>query len=156
MGMSGELIIRPAIPGDLESLLDLYKHLNPGDTMLDLSSARQIFDQYCGYTGSVILLGFRGGIIATSCTLIVVPNLTRGGAPYGLIENVITEPRYRNCGYGKAILSQAITVAWSHQCYKVMLLTGSKNPATIKFYGDVGFEQTKTGFQVRQIPPRKE
>ncbi|WP_235909151.1 MULTISPECIES: hypothetical protein [Brucella/Ochrobactrum group] len=30
-------------------------------------------------------------------------------------------------------------------CYKVMLLTGSKQPATLKFYHDVGFEQNKAG-----------
>ena len=30
------------------------------------------------------------------------------------------------------------------------------NPATLKFYSDVGFEQNKTGFQIRQIPVRAE
>jgi hypothetical protein len=31
-----------------------------------------------------------------------------------------------------------------------MLLTGSKNPATLSFYEGAGFEQSKTGFQIRQ------
>jgi len=35
-----------------------------------------------------------------------------------------------------------------------MLLTGSKTPATLKFYKDVGFEQNKTGFQIRRLPVR--
>jgi hypothetical protein len=36
-----------------------------------------------------------------------------------------------------------------------MLLTGSKNQATLKFYRDVGFEQNKTGYQIRQLPVRE-
>ena len=35
-----------------------------------------------------------------------------------------------------------------------MLLTGSKNPATLRFYEDAGFEQSKTGFQARRLPVR--
>ena len=34
------------------------------------------------------------------------------------------------------------------------LLTGSRDPATIAFYEGVGFEQNKTGFQVRRLPVR--
>lgn len=37
-----------------------------------------------------------------------------------------------------------------------MLMTGSKNPATLAFYERAGFEQTKTGFQIRRHPPRSE
>jgi hypothetical protein len=37
------------------------------------------------------------------------------------------------------------------RCYKVMLLTGSNDPATPRFYEDAGFEQSKTGFQARRI-----
>ncbi|MGO7969111.1 GNAT family N-acetyltransferase, partial [Rhizobium ruizarguesonis] len=30
----------------------------------------------------------------------------------------------------------------------VMLLTGSKNPATLRFYENFGFVQEKTGYQI--------
>ncbi|MCG8545658.1 MAG: GNAT family N-acetyltransferase, partial [Alphaproteobacteria bacterium] len=102
------------------------------------------------------LLGLRDGVHVTSCTLIVIPNLTRGGAPYALIENVVTHPDHRKRGYGRAVLTEAIAAAWRHGCYKVMLLTGPRRPATLKFYADVGFEQTKTGFQVRRVAARQE
>jgi hypothetical protein len=38
--------------------------------------------------------------------------------------------------------------------YKVMLMTGSKDLATLAFYTSAGFEQSKTGFQVRRLPAR--
>jgi GNAT superfamily N-acetyltransferase len=151
-----DLIIRPATESDLGLLQHLYRHLNPGDPALDVEEARVILDRLSRYTGSAVLLGICDETIATTCTLVVIPNLTRGGAPYALVENVITDPRYRKRGFGKAILTEALSVAWRHGCYKVMLLTGSKTPATLRFYSDVGFEQSKTGFQVRRVPARKE
>jgi GNAT superfamily N-acetyltransferase len=112
-------------------------------------------EQLLLYPGSSILIGIRVDIIVATCTLIVIPNLTRGGAPYALIENVVTDVQHRKRGYGKLILDAAKAAAWRHGCYKVMLLTGSKDPATLRFYEEVGFEQTKTGFQARRIPPRE-
>jgi GNAT superfamily N-acetyltransferase len=150
--MVDKLTIRPATESDLGSLQGLYRHLNPGDSVLDIEEARRILDRLSHYAGSVVLLGMCDGTIATTCTLVVVPNLTRGGAPYSLVENVITDPRFRERGFGKAILTEALSLAWEQGCYKVMLLTGSKDPATLRFYGDVGFEQSKTGFQIRRVP----
>jgi hypothetical protein len=37
-----------------------------------------------------------------------------------------------------------------------MLMTGSKKPSTLAFYASAGFEQNKTGFQIRRLPPRAE
>ena len=84
----------------------------------------------------------------------VVPNLTRSGRPYGLIENVVTHADHRVRGYGKQLLQAAITAAWDADCYKVMLMTGSKEPSTLAFYASAGFEQSKTRFQVRRLPSR--
>lgn len=83
-------------------------------------------------------------------TLIVVPNLTRKGAPYALIENVVTHADHRKRGYAGVLIRRAIDQAWSDGCYKVMLLTGSQDPATLRFYENCGFLQNKTGFQIRR------
>jgi GNAT superfamily N-acetyltransferase len=88
--------------------------------------------------------------------LIVIPNLTRGGKPYGLIENVVTHVGYRGRGYGTRILHAAVAAAWDAGCYKVMLMTGSKQPSTLRFYESAGFEQTKTGFQMRRMAARQD
>jgi GNAT superfamily N-acetyltransferase len=66
--------------------------------------------------------------------------------PYGLIENVVTHSDFRQQGYGSAILEQAVQCARENNCYKVMLLTGSKLEATLKFYEQAGFNRKdKTG-----------
>jgi GNAT superfamily N-acetyltransferase len=73
---------------------------------------------------------------------------------YGLIENVVTSAGFRGNGFATAILHEAAERAWKHDCYKVMLLTGSKDPATLRFYEQAGFEQSKTGFQMRNVVAR--
>jgi GNAT superfamily N-acetyltransferase len=75
------------------------------------------------------------------CTITVIPNLTRGCRPYGVLENVVTHADHRNRGHGKAILAYALAHAWSQRCYKVMLLTGRKDDATLRFYESAGFDR---------------
>ena len=148
--------IRAALPSDLEGLAALYPHLNPSDEPIsrDLATAR--LDAINQIPSSTVLLGLLHDELVASCTLIVIPNLTRGGKPYALIENVVTDARLRGQGYGTRILHAAAKAAWDADCYKVMLMTGSKQPSTLKFYENAGFEQTKTGFQMRRKSARQD
>lgn len=148
--MTHELHIRAATQDDLPGLLELYRQLHPEDPHLSLEPALQIWRQFTHYKGNEVFVGFVESKLVTTCTLVVVPNLTRGGSSYALIENVVTGSLYRKQGFGHAILRTAIAQAWTLNCYKVMLLTGSKNPDTIRFYYQTGFEQSKTGFQIRK------
>jgi len=153
--MSQELNIRSADQNDLPALLALYGQLHPDDELVPLAVAGRLLEQLSLYSGSSIFLGLQDETIVATCTLIVIPNLTRGGTPYALIENVVTDAQHRKLGYGRLILEAAMAAAWRHGCYKVMLLTGSKDPATLRFYAEAGFEQSKKGFQARRIPPRE-
>jgi GNAT superfamily N-acetyltransferase len=83
---------------------------------------------------------YEGQLIA-SCTLVVVPNLTRGTRSYALIETVVTHNDYRNQGVGQALLRYALNKAWEQNCYKVMLQTGRKDDGIIHFYESVGFKR---------------
>ncbi|AWN48902.1 GNAT family N-acetyltransferase [Methylobacterium terrae] len=151
-----DLSIRPVDRTDLPCLLDLYVHLDPDGARCSLDDAVAVIDQLSRYEGSVILVGAVGDALVTTCTLVVIPNLTRGAKPYALIENVVTHADHRGTGFGRTVLSAAVERAWEAGCYKVMLMTGSKKPSTLAFYEAAGFEQTKTGFQIRRAPARRE
>ncbi len=151
-----DLVIRAAEQADLPALQDLYRHLIPEDERCPDGKAADILEKLRSFEGSAVLLGFLGNDLVASCTVIVIPNLTRGGTPYALIENVVTDTRHRNRGLGKAILKAAIDRAWEAGCYKAMLMTGSKKSSTLAFYEAAGFEQSKTGFQARRLPVRAE
>jgi len=144
------ITIRDVADDELFALLCLYARLHPedetppaGDAMPLWKTLQQDPNQHC--------LGvYLGASLVATCTLIVVPNLTRGGRPYGLIENVVTHPDHRRRGFGTAVLRRALELAWERGCYKVMLLTGSRNETTLRFYEKVGFARgVKTGFVAR-------
>jgi GNAT superfamily N-acetyltransferase len=145
-----DFIIRPASRSDLPGLMTLYLHLNPTDPVLDQALAEERFSAILLQPGMTVFIGYAGDVAAATVTSVVVPNLTRSGAPYGLIENVVTHADHRKRGYAGAVIRHAIADAWNAGCYKVMLLTGSKNPATLRFYENCGFAQDKTGYQIRR------
>ena len=76
-----------------------------------------------------------------SCTLSVIPNLTRGYRPYGLIGDVVTHGDYQRKGYGRALVDFTLQYAWNKNCYKLMLLTGRKNKGPYRFYESAGFDR---------------
>ncbi len=87
------------------------------------------------------------GKIVSSCVCVIIPNLTRGIRPYAFVENVVTHADYRGKGYATECLDFAKEIAVKANCYKMMLLTGSKKEATLKFYGNAGYSSTeKTAF----------
>ena len=94
-----------------------------------------------------ILAAEKEGRLVSSCTLIVVPNLTHGQRPYALVENVVTHSDFRGRGFGTAVLHAAKEIAAKEGCYKIMLLTGSKKESTHQFYQKAGYSNTiKTGY----------
>ena len=104
----------------------------------------------------MIPIGLIDGEMATSCCVVVRPNLPCGGTPRPRIENVATHAGYRNRGFGKVVLKAAVERAWREGCYEMMLMTGSKTASTLEFHEAAGFEQAKTGFQIRRLPVRAE
>ena len=142
--------IRQAGSGDLSTLPRLYRQLQPADNEIADDTARDRFDRILAQPGMSVFLATSGDEAVATVTLVIIPNLTRGGASYGLIENVVTDPAHRKRGHAGALIRHAFQRAWDAGCYKVMLLSGSKDPATLDFYRHCGFTQDKTGFQIRR------
>ena len=87
------------------------------------------------------------GKLVSSCVCVIIPNLTRNIRPYAFIENVVTHADYRGKGYATACLNYARDFAVKADCYKMMLLTGSKSESTLDFYKRAGYNCTdKTAF----------
>ncbi|MBA4014192.1 MAG: GNAT family N-acetyltransferase [Phenylobacterium sp.] len=144
-------VIRPARPDDLAGVLALYRQLNPGDPVLDAATAAPVWAALLvsGLT-TPFVVEIEGRLVA-SCTLAIVPNLSRGARPYGVIENVVTDEGHRRTGLGRAALEAALDKAWAADCYKVLLATGSRRESTLRFYEGVGFTRdAKTYFEIRR------
>ncbi|MBW4687940.1 MAG: GNAT family N-acetyltransferase [Komarekiella atlantica HA4396-MV6] len=140
--------IRSIQQDELSALLNLYTHLNPTDAPLpDESTLQEIWQEILSDRKINCFVADLGRKLIASCILVIVPNLTRGARPYGLIENVITHADYRRQGVGTRLIKHALQSAWNQNCYKVMLLSGSQRQEVHQFYEKNGFKKgIKTGF----------
>jgi GNAT superfamily N-acetyltransferase len=132
-------IFRAAGPGDLDAVRRLYRELHPQDPVPGDGSDAGAFERILATPGlTLFLLEVDGEAVATTY-LNVIPNMTRSAAPYAVIENVVVAERLRGTGLGKQIMTATLQAAWDAGCYKAMLMTGSRNPATHGFYRACGF-----------------
>lgn len=150
------LKIRSARSSDFSGLAELYRQLIPNDTPASVPVQLQTFETMLHHPGMTLLVGIQDEVLVTTCTVIVVPNFTRGCAPYALFENVVTHGDFRGRGFGEQILKAAFDTVWQAGCYKIMLLSGINNTAAHRFYERIGFSPTKQGFELRApgYPPR--
>ncbi|MEM8631037.1 MAG: GNAT family N-acetyltransferase [Pseudomonadota bacterium] len=147
-------LIRDAGPGDVPVLQDLYRHLIPEEDPAPTALAEARLEALYAFPGSGVLMAFDGAVAVASVTLIVVPNMTRQGAPYAFIENVVTHSAHRRKGHAQALLSEAEDRAWTAGCYRIMIVSGNHNTGAHGFYSSAGYAGSKTGFQKRRIPDR--
>ncbi|HPD01386.1 MAG TPA: GNAT family N-acetyltransferase [Acetivibrio sp.] len=139
--------IRKAQKNDLENLLLLYTHLNNNQMPIIDNNVEQIWDDILSDPNHHIIVGTIGEKIVSSCVIVIVKNLTHNQRPYALIENVVTCEEHRGRGYATEILNYAKEIAKRENCYKIMLMTGSKKESTLNFYKRAGYnDKDKTAF----------
>ena len=151
--MSQALQIRRIAPAGLRKLLALYAHLHAHDAPLPGSAqVEAVWKDIQADPHLIYLGGYVAEELVSSLTMAIIPNLTRGLRPFGLIENVVTHADHRRRGHGRRLLAHALDLAWSRSCYKVMLMTGRLDEPTLRFYGAAGFDRhAKQAFVAR--PP---
>lgn len=132
----------------------LYRHLIPDEDSAPHNVAEARLAALSSYGGSCVLIAWDGDMAVATVTLIIVPNMTRQGAPYAFIENVVTHADHRHRGHAKALLAEAENRAWNAGCYRIMIVSGNHNMEAHKTYTAAGYLGSKTGFQKRRIPDR--
>src|SRR5262245_29560040 len=97
--MQDSATIRPIRAEELPVLLSLYRHLHPGDAELSISTdIEQLWQRILSDPQLHYLVADVDGRVVSTCNLTIIPNLTRGARPYGVIENVVTHPDFRRRG----------------------------------------------------------
>ena len=140
-------MVREATDRDLSAILELYLSLHEDRVPEDGQRLRAVWAQIEGDPNHHLLVDEANGQIVASCACVIVPNLTRGLRPYALVENVVTRADCRRRGHASACLARAVELAREAGCYKIMLLTGAKDEATLGFYRRAGFNSAdKTAF----------
>ena len=140
-------MVREAIKEDLFEILNLYLFLHEDNVPEDSEHLQKTWKDILEDVNHHIIVNEIDGKIISSCVCVIIPNLTRNIRPYAFIENVVTNESYRGKGYSKECLDYAKTIAIKNNCYKMMLLTGTKNESTLDFYRKAGYNsEDKTAF----------
>jgi RimJ/RimL family protein N-acetyltransferase len=138
---------------ELFSLLDLYTQLHESDSPLPDPATIQTTWLEIQHNNNIRYFGvFIEDALISTCTISVIPNLTRSCRPYGLIENVVTAYTHRKQGFGRLVLHAALDFAWQCNCYKVMLMTTRQDEATLRFYESAGFSRNEKHAFVAKSP----
>ena len=132
-------MVREAVKEDLDELLNLYLFLHEKNIPENSEHLENTWKTIIEDVNHHIVVKEINGKIVSSCVCVIVPNLTRNIRPYALIENVVTNEGYRGKGYATECLNYAKEIAIKNNCYKMMLLTGTKNENTLAFYKSAGY-----------------
>lgn len=140
-------MIREITPNDLDGLLQLYTQLHGNPIPEKTAELSALWEKILADPNHHIIVAEEDGNIVSSCVCVIIPNLTHGQRPYAFAENVVTDEAYRGRGLATACLDYAKKIAESENCYKIMLLTGSKEESTLNFYRRAGYNSNdKTAF----------
>ena len=140
-------MIREIVKNDLEGLLRLYMQLHDNPMPEKTNALLQIWDAVFQDKNHHVIVAEENGEIVSSCVCVIIPNLTHNQQPYAFIENVITDEQFRKRGLATQCLNFAKEIALKENCYKMMLLTGSKKESTLDFYRKAGYNsEDKTAF----------
>lgn len=140
-------MIREITRNDLDGLMRLYTQLHDNPMPEKTSNLIELWNRIIDDKDHHIIVVEVDGKIVSSCVCVIIPNLTHNQQSYAFVENVITDEEYRKKGLATECLKYAKEIALKENCYKLMLLTGSKKESTLHFYEQVGYNRNdKTAF----------
>ena len=140
-------MVREVYENELDQLLQLYLYLHEKSVPEMTEHLKNTWNTIIQDNNHHIIVNEVDGKIVSSCVCVIIPNLTRNIRPYAFIENVVTHADYRGKGYATECLNYAREIAEKTNCYKMMLLTGSKEEKTLNFYINAGYNSSdKTAF----------
>lgn len=140
-------MVREIKENELFDLLELYLNLHESSVPKMTEHLKSVWDTIINDNNHHIIVNEQDGKIVSSCVCVIIPNLTRNVRPYAFVENVVTHSDYLGKGYATDCLNYAKELAKKAECYKMMLLTGSKEDSTLNFYTKAGYNSTdKTAF----------
>lgn len=142
--------IRTATEADIPRILELYRQLalNPSDASpdADAGSIRRAFAETAALPGFHLLVAEEDGQVLGTLVLAILPGLSHGISPFGVVEYMVVDEQHRSRGIGQVLMEYATQKAEAAGCYKVMLGSNKQRKDAHRFYHRMGYEATHEGF----------
>ncbi len=119
-------MVREAEREDLKEILELYLYLHEDSIPVQSDCLSDPWKQILEDKNHHLIVNEVDRKIVSSFVCVMIPNLTRKVRPYAFVENVVTHTDFRRQGLTSECLEYAKQTAQRCNCYKIMLLTGSR------------------------------
>ena len=140
-------MVREIVNEDFDGLMERYTQLHNNPFPQKTQEIIDLWNTILNDENHHIIVAVEDNKIVSSCVCVIIPNLTHNQQPYAFVENVVTDSAYRKRGLATQCLDYAKGIAVKNNCYKLMLLTGSKEESTLNFYRKAGYNSNdKTAF----------
>jgi GNAT superfamily N-acetyltransferase len=150
-------VIRSAATDDFEAIAHLYAQLNLDDPPVTGPAFVRVFEEILGREGLDLLLLELDGEVLGSTYLNLIPNLSRGGRPYAVIENVVIAEHRRAEGLGRRLMDATLERAWARgllQGHVADWITKSEHPRLLPSVWLHGRRQDGLPRPTLRPPPR--
>src|ERR1700683_238595 len=110
-GQKALVLVRLVTPNDLPALLLLYQQLagnRVGAFPADSVRPQSMLEEMAAQSGRYLLVAEVDENVVGTADLLIVPNLTHGGAPWAIVENVVVNEGARRRGVGSALMDEAV------------------------------------------------
>jgi N-acetylglutamate synthase-like GNAT family acetyltransferase len=97
-------VVRVATVGDLDELADLLTQLHP---RYAATTNEDTLSQILADPQRSLLVAERNGKVLGTADVVVARNLTHGGRPWAIVENVVVDADQRGGGIGKLLMDGA-------------------------------------------------
>jgi GNAT superfamily N-acetyltransferase len=142
----GRLGVRPANRSDGEAIIHLLTQLHPAYPP-DPGMAEEVIDAALGEPRRTLLVATIDDEVVGTADLVIVSNLTHGGRPWAVVENVVVDEARRQQGIGRALLDEIGALTEAAGCYMVQLLSLNHRHEAHAFYASIGYAPVARGFR---------
>jgi N-acetylglutamate synthase-like GNAT family acetyltransferase len=140
--------IRKASEQDIPRIVELYEELTEEKIIVSPESLKHVFMQIESMPGHWLLVADEDGLVIGTVLLQIVPHLSHNAHPWGIVENMVVDSRYRRRGIGWILIDRIKEICREAGCYKIQLLSHKKRLEAHRFYHSLGFEDSALGFRL--------
>lgn len=147
--MGATVRIRRAGRSDAPALMDLHAQIGQDDgSVLPIGEVEALIERIGTYPDYQIRVAEIDGAVVGTYALLVMDNLAHRGAPSAIVEDVVVDGNRRGRGIGAAMMREAMSIARSRGCYKLVLNSNRLRHDAHRFYRNLGFERHGVSFHV--------
>ena len=104
-------MIREITENDFDGLMKLYEQLGDNPIPQKSEEVFAVWNKILQNKDYHIVVADVEGKVVSTCTCVIIPNLTHNQRPYAVVENVVTDQNFRGKGYATSCLNYAKEIA---------------------------------------------